>query len=70
MRRIIFLDSGPLGMACGSSGKPVSRGLRIWLADEATDGSAVVTGEVDPNETAAAGGTSAPFLPQFGKRKK
>ena len=33
------------------------------------DGSAVVTGEVDPDDAAAAG-TANPFVPQFGKRKK
>jgi len=33
------------------------------------DGSAVVTGEVDPAAYAAAGGTSNPFVPQFGKKK-
>ncbi len=34
------------------------------------DGSAVVTGEVDPSDATDAGATANPFLPQFGKRKR
>ena len=46
MRRIIFLDAGPLGIACGASTKADSRDFRIRLADEATDGSAIVIPEI------------------------
>ncbi len=50
MRRIIFLDSGPLGVACGTSDKEVLRNLRAWLVNEATDGSAVVIPEITDYE--------------------
>ena len=33
------------------------------------DGTPIVTGELDPADAAAAGETSNPFVPQFGKRK-
>ena len=50
MRRIIFLDSGPLGIACGTSDKQAARSLRLWLGDEATAGTAIIVPEITDYE--------------------
>ena len=46
MRRIIFLDAGPLGMACNDSMKDEANDFRNWMWVESTNGSEIVIPEI------------------------
>ena len=73
-RGTVWLDAGnglvrPVRVRVGVSDGVISEVAGVD-PDDLPDGSAVIVGEVDPTAEATAGGTSNPFVPQFGKRKK
>ena len=46
MKRIIVLDSGPLGLACGNPGKPEVSNITIWWSVAQANGALVVIPEI------------------------
>jgi predicted nucleic acid-binding protein len=46
MARFIFLDSGPLGLACNSPKKPATRRFQDWAAEVTSDDRAIVIPEI------------------------
>ena len=46
MRRIIFLDSGPLGLACHNPKQDEALVLQTWIITESARGSAIVIPEI------------------------
>lgn len=46
MARIIVLDSGDLGLACGKPGNPVAGDFRVWMFGEWAGGAIIVIPEV------------------------
>ena len=50
MRRIIFLDSGPLGLACDNPDKDKTRDTLTWLAVGRASGSAILIPQITDYE--------------------